>query len=284
VRSDDGTADSEATQTLSLDQFELDFHFSSGSVTGRVDLDNSSGSVAVEQGFVTYALPEDILSDASISAGRFLSSLGFEGDEPTDLYQISTSGGPYPTYQNGIAVNVDPHEKIGIRAAVLSGVWSVEDEDVKDPGFEVQLSVNPIENLTAKVGYAFEDVAVGDATETKSLLNGWAQFSEGPLTVAGEIDLLKNWEVIGEDGAVGSVEEGVHFLIMANVSLEEYLSAPVALTARFSSIKMDADKEAATSITVSPSYAASDDWTLLGEFRINSDESSQIAIESLFTF
>ncbi len=281
---DDGKEDSESAASLSLDEFELDLHFSSGSVTGRVDLDNSSGSVGVEQGFVTYALPEDILSDASISAGRFLSSLGFEGAEPTDLYQISSSGAPYPLYQNGVRVNVDPHEQIKISASVLSGVWNVEDEDVKDPGFEVQVSVSPIENLIAKAGYAFEDIAVGNADETKSLINAFAQFTEGDLTVAGEYNLLKNWGVNAEDGTVGSVEDGVHFLAMANMSLESVLDAPVAITARFSSIKMDADEEAATAITVCPSYQASDDWTLLAEYRVNSDDSSQIAIESLFTF
>ena len=76
----------------------------------------------------------------------------------------------------------------------------------------------------------------------------------------------------------------MHFLAMANMSLESVLDAPVAITARFSSIKMDADEEAATAITVCPSYQASDDWTLLAEYRVNSDDSSQIAIESLFTF
>ena len=93
---------------LSFDQFELDFHLDQGSVTGRVDVHSSPGDhgntgIKLEQAYVTYALPESTVSGVSIKAGRFLSAMGFEADEPTGLYQYSFSEGiPYPAYHNGI--------------------------------------------------------------------------------------------------------------------------------------------------------------------------------------
>jgi hypothetical protein len=285
VRTDDGQ---ESAATLNLKQFELDFHLNFGSVTGRVDIDNLSGpdgGVGVEQGFVTYTLPEDILPDASITAGRFLSSFGFESAEPTGLYQFSNSEGiPYPGYQNGVAVNMKPVEEVGIYAAFVSGVWDANDTDVKDPGFEAQVSLMPVEQVVAKIGFAFEDIVVGDTEETRSELNAWAQFTQGPLTLAGEVDMLKNWPS-GE----AIIEDGIHFLGLANVSLEDVVSAPVGVTVRFSGItlddKDDATEDTSTEITVSPSYAPNDNWTLLAEFKRRIDaEVTEVAIESLFTF
>ena len=267
--------DNHTDASLSFDQFELDFHLDYGSVTGRIDVDSTDAEqgIKLEQGFVTYTLPEDVVSGVSITAGRFLSSFGFEAAEPTGLYQYSFSEGiPYPGYQNGVAVNVNPVKEVGIYVALLSGVWDVNDTDVKNPGVEAQLALMPTDQITAKVGYAMDKMD----DYSQSELNAWAQFTQGPLTLAGEIDLLGNW---GADG-----NNGVHFLGMANVSLEDAISAPVAVTVRFSGINLD-DSDSSTEFTVSPSYTATDNWLLLAEFKQRIDaEETIIAAESLFTF
>ena len=271
VRSHDDHTDA----SLSFDQFELDFHLDYGSVTGRIDVDSTDADqgIKLEQGFVTYTLPEDVVSGISITAGRFLSSFGFEAAEPTGLYQYSFSEGiPYPGYQNGVAVNVNPVKEVGIYVALLSGVWDVNDTDVKNPGVETQLSLTPTDQITAKVGYAMDKMD----DYSQSEINAWAQFTQGPLTLAGEIDLLGNW---GADG-----NNGMHFLGMANVSLEDAIAAPVAITVRFSGINLD-DSDSSTEFTVSPSYAATDNWLLLAEFKQRIDAADTIiAAESLFTF
>ena len=273
VMTDDGK---ETTAGLSFDQLEVDFHYNYGSVTARADIDSTGGAdastVMLEQGFVTYTLPEDILPGASITAGRFLSTFGFESAEPTGLYQYSVSEGiPYPGYQNGVAVSVQPVKEVGIYAAVLSGVWDVNDKDVKNPGFETQVSLTPVEQVTAKVGFAMDDMD----EFTQSELNAWVSFTQGPLTVAGEIDLLQNW--FAKD------INGVHFLGMANVSLADVISG-VALTVRFSGIDLDG-ADTSTEITVSPSWTPKDNWMIRGEFKRRIDaEMTIFAIESLFTF
>ena len=263
---------------LSFDQFELDFHLNQGSVAARVDIDSTARTIGgqgvqLEQGYVTYTLPESTVSGVSIKAGRFLSAMGFEAAEPTGLYQYSFSEGiPYPGYHNGIGVDVKPAKQVGIYVALLSGVWNVNDTDVKNPGIEAQVALTPMEQLTAKVGYAIDKME----DYSQSELNAWVQFAQGPLTLAGEIDMLTNW---GADG-----KNGMHFLGMANVSLADMISAPVAVTLRFSGISLD-DEDSSTEFTLSPSYSATDNWLLLAEFKQRLDaEETIIALESLFTF
>ncbi|MCZ6678018.1 MAG: outer membrane beta-barrel protein [Candidatus Poribacteria bacterium] len=291
VIEDDGE---DTTIGLSFDQLELDFHLNYGSVTARVDIDSTGGfehpslagvgqtqDVTLEQGYVTYTLPKDVLPGASITAGRFLSTFGFETAEPTGLYQFSFSEGiPYPAYQNGVAINLAPTKQFGIYAAVLSGVWDVNDTDLENPGFETQVSLMPVKQLTAKVGFAVDDTG-GD--ENRSELNAWVQFSQGPLTLAGEIDLLNNWPS-EENGLPVVRDSGIHFLGMANVSLADVISAPVGLTVRFSGIDLE-DEETSTEITVSPSFNPVENWTLLAEFkRLIDKEVTQFAVKSLLTF
>ena len=133
---------------LSFDQFELDFHLNQGSVAARVDIDSTARTIGgkvvqLEQGYVTYTLPESTVSGVSIKAGRFLSAMGFEAAEPTGLFQYSFSEGiPYPGYHNGIGVDVKPAKQVGIYVALLSGVWNVNDTDVKNPGIEAQACVD----------------------------------------------------------------------------------------------------------------------------------------------
>ncbi len=263
---------------LSFDQFELDFHLNQGSVAARVDIDSTARTIGgkvvqLEQGYVTYTLPESTVSGVSIKAGRFLSAMGFEAAEPTGLFQYSFSEGiPYPGYHNGIGVDVKPAKQVGIYVALLSGVWNVNDTDVKNPGIEAQVALTPMEQLTAKVGYAIDKME----DYSQSELNAWVQFAQGPLTLAGEIDMLTDW---GADG-----KNGMHFLGMANVSLADMISAPVAVTLRFSGISLD-DEDSSTEFTLSPSYSATDNWLLLAEFKQRLDaEETIIALESLFTF
>ena len=71
------TMGDETDTSLSFDQFEMDFHLNYGSVTGQVDIDSTDPDqgIKLEQGFVTYTAPKDMLPGVSITAGRFLSSL-----------------------------------------------------------------------------------------------------------------------------------------------------------------------------------------------------------------
>ena len=272
------------------DQLEVDLKFSFDKLSAQADI-NGNDAITLEQAFVSYALSDQI----SITTGRFLSCIGFEAAEPVDMYQYSWSTGiPYPGYQNGVALNISPSNIIGVYASVVSGVWDSGDTDLNNPGFEAQLALTPIEGLTAKVGFAGDitkpaaapkaavpavvpvpAAPTAEAAESylKSELNAWVMYSAGPITVAGEVDLLGNW---GAEG-VG----GMHFLGMCNYGVTD----SAAVTVRFSGIKMDeADME--TSVTVSPSYSFNDNWGALIEVKqhLSEDGGTEIAVETLMTF
>ena len=124
---------------------------------------------------------------------------------------------------------------------------------------------------------------LGETEKTRTELNAWVSFTQGPLTLGGEIDLLGNWPGVEKDKAVFR-DSGIHFLGMANLALEDMISAPVAATVRFSGISLDGE-DASTEITFSPSYSATENWLLLAEVkRLIDAEETQIAVESLFSF
>ncbi len=267
----------DTTINSAVDQMELDFHLDYGEITARIDINSLPTGVEMEEAAVSYA-PAD-MSDIglSITVGRFLSSLGWEAAEPTGLYQYSVSAGiPYPGYQNGVAVSVSPSEKVGLYAAAMPSAWDVTETDWETPSFEGQVALLPTPEVTAKVGFAAEDM--GD--EFKSELNAWASYAKDALTLAVEIDVLSNWGIDEPADGGPTTESALHYLGMANYALTE----KVAVTARYSAF--DGDVTGLNSeIAVSPSYAATDNWFLLAEVRRNIDaETTEIAVEQIFTF
>ena len=267
VFADDGN---DTTLNGAVDQMEVDFHFDYGEITARIDINSLPDGVAMEEAALTYA-PED-MSDIglTITVGRFLSSFGWETAEPTGLFQYSVSAGiPYPGYQNGIGVSIAPSDKVKLYAAAIPSVWDTTETDWETIGVETQVSVMPTPEVTAKVGFAAEDM--GDHFQSE--MNAWAMYNKDALTLAVEIDLLGNWGV--ED------ESGLHYLGMVNYALSDQLG----VTVRYSGIDMDSSDDPDTEITFSPGYAVTDNWFLLAEFRRNIDaETTQIAVEQIFTF
>jgi hypothetical protein len=267
-------ADGDRTINSALDQMELDFNLDFGEVTARIDIGSQSTVVETEQAYVSYA-PED-MSDIglTITVGRFLSTLGWEAAEPTGLYQYSVSAGiPYPGYQNGVSVRVSPSDKVGVYVAAMPSAWDVTETDWETPSVEGQVSLMPTAEVTAKVGFAAEDM--GD--EYKSELNAWASYAKDALTLAVEVDVLSNWAV-DADGT--ETESALHYLGMANYGLTD----KIAVTGRYSAF--DGDITGMNSeFAVSPSYVISDNWGVLAEVRYNIDaETTEIAVEQIFTF
>lgn len=281
--------DVDATLNGSLDQFEVDFLYKYDKISARADINAlPSGAVALtadtipntfvtlEQGFVTYT-PGAV----SLSAGRFLSSSGFEAAEPTGLFQYSVSKALfYGGYQNGVNVAYST-PMFGLYGAVVSDLWNANETDfMNSPGFEGQVSLTPAEGVTAKATYLYQmydEDATGDASQ--QLLNVWGQYAKGKITAAAEYSMLIDWVV--PDGA-GVVNDGTGhaWLAMANYKITDVFAA----TIRYSgNILGDADPD--TEITFSPSVALSAQWLALAEIRQDIDATiTKYAVESLFMF
>ena len=283
--------DEDIEANASFDQFELDFHFANDKVSARVDVDSTSATsdasllIGLEQAHVSYAFSDKL----SVTAGRFLSCIGFEAAEPTDMYQYSWSQGiPYPGYQDGVAINFTLNDQVGIYASMVESVWgNPMSSSLNLPSFEAQVALTPIDKLTTKIGFAGDVLSNGAGTEyLQSEVNAWAQFDVADnFFVAAEFDLLGNWDAIAKDGNLRPEgDSGMHFLGMANYGLTD----KVAVTARFSGYKVgDGDLE--TEVTLSPSYTFTDSWGGLVELRqtladANGNSRTDIAIETIYTF
>ena len=283
--------DEDTEANAAFDQFELDFHFANDKVSARVDVDSTSTSsevsrlIGLEQAHVSYAFSDKF----SITAGRFLSCIGFEAAEPADMYQYSWSQGiPYPGYQDGVAINFTLNDQVGIYASMVESVWgNPMSSSLNLPSFEAQVALTPIDKLTTKIGFAGDVLSNGAGTEyLQSEVNAWAQFDVADnFFVAAELDLLGNWDAIAKDGNLRPEgDSGMHFLGMANYGLTD----KVAVTARFSGYKVgDGDLE--TELTLSPSYTFTDSWGGLVELRqtladADGNSRTDIAIETIYTF
>jgi hypothetical protein len=281
AKSVDGKEDT--TTTTSFDQWEIDFGFDAGTgITGNVDLNDTGDGAEVEQAFITAALAEGLTA----KAGLFLTPLGYEAAEPTGLYQYSVSATiiGYPGYANGVALSY-AQDLYSLYAAVVDGSYSGNSE-ADDVSFETQLKLMPAEGLTLQAGFASEkfdgtpadDVLLTPATEgyDQGILNFWAEYKTGGLTLAAEYNSLME---IGEAGA-----DGDGYLVMANYKLTDKL----ALTLRHSYAELDNGYEN-TEYTISPSYAFTSN--LLGILEARTDEyddssadAETYAAELLFTF
>ena len=282
--SDDGV------KTLSLDQLEVDFSSDLGEgISVRADMNALSANVELEQAYIAY----ETGSGVGLTLGKFLSCTGFEAAEPTGMYQYSYNNAGkatlvYGGYQHGIAAAYGK-DKFALYGALVSSVWDGDDTTFDDFGFEAQLTLAPLNGLTAKFALAHED-GLTHATQLESfdreLINIWASYQTGPLTAAVELNALANWE--GADGNL--YESGTGYLAMANYGIND----KIGITARVSGltltdpvIKGRADYEV-SEMTVAPSYALSGNLALVAEVKMHTegeaDAVPQIGLESLLTF
>jgi hypothetical protein len=257
-------ADGEDTEKMGFDQWEIDLHFSPvDHVSARVDLDGQpttdQDGVEVEQAFIVY----DTEKGLSAKAGKFLSALGYEGAEPTLLYQYSVSATiiGYPGYSSGAGATYTFGEMGHIYAAVLDGSYS-GDEDADSVSPEVQLVLKPVEGLTLQAGYAQEDFDDADDdldgvidTEgfDKSIANFWAEYKAGGLTAAAEFNFLTD--------AQGPESDGEGYLVMANYDWGFF-----GLTLRHSGVDLDNDYED-YEFTVAPNFQVAEPLLLVTEYR-----------------
>jgi hypothetical protein len=253
-------------------------------ISARADINSlGGGDMAFEQGFVTYAN-----GPFSFSTGRFLSSSGFEAAEPTGLYQFSVSKNlsnaydvvAYGGYQNGVNVAYST-PLFGLYGAVVSDIWDSGETDVlKSPGFEGQVTATPVEGVTAKVAYLYQMYDEGE--DFQGLLNAWASYAAGPVTLAAEYNLLNSWAV-----GAATEETGHGWLAMANYKVNDL----VAATVRYSGIVFPdiGEGQPDQEVTFSPSLALSPNWLALAEVKYHFgnddvDSKTQYAVEGLFSF
>jgi hypothetical protein len=261
--------------SFGLDQFEIDFMFAgSDGVSAQVDVEyNDDDGTFVEQAFITKAFTDEF----SVKAGRFLSYSGWETEEPTGLFQYSGVGYAsafYGYYQQGISASYNSG-MFGVMASVVTSAFDPLDRDAGELSYEVGVSFQPMEGLTAKAFFISEKD--DDFSDETTIINAWVSYAMSGFTFAAEFNTA--------DYADGGDGDG--FLLMAN-----YATGPWGITARYHDWDVNTGLSPAagevSGFTIAPSYKVGDNLLLVAEFRSDDfaggGSSNSVALEALFTF
>ncbi|MDQ8186115.1 porin [Pelagicoccus sp. SDUM812002] len=274
--------------SFDLDQMELDFLFSFDEITAQVDLDYQRGDaneIDLEQAFLTYDLGEG----TSVTAGKFLSYMGWETAEPTGLYQYSYAyGTTIPGYHNGVSIDFsDDWGSIGL--ALVDSVYdddgSINGDDPFEVGAEAKLVLTPAEGWTFFLGYGLDSADNGGVD--RELINFWGSYEVGSSTFAAEYNVYT-------DG----FRDIDQWLLMYSVAVGD----KGTFTARISNDKRDYESQMAsamvgsgqlededTKYTLAYIHAVNDNLAIVSEISevdMGSwrGSSTEYALEALFTF
>ena len=270
-----GDTASSSDSSAEIDEFEVDFLFSQDKINAQVDLNylGGPGDVELEQAHIGYAVSDSF----SLKAGKFLSCIGFESFDMNGKYQYSAAASTvYPGHHTGLA-GVYSGDTFGVYGSVVDGTWSA-DGDTDNLGYEVQVFTSPAEGLTIKLGYATEDLETTLGQNDMAMLNLWAGYSVGSLTVAAEYSNLE--EFVKKDEFLG---DGDAYMLMGNYAFTDSVNA----TLRYSHV--DTDWAEIDEFTISPRFVISDSVSVITEYRhrdydVGGADEDLLAARVLYTF
>jgi hypothetical protein len=272
--SDDGTTD---TEKLDLEGAEVDLLFNLDTVSGEVHLQTDGGTVELEQAFVTYDLGNGLV----VTAGRYLSLLGFEADETVTRYTRSRAydlTSVIPLYNEGVKLEA-VSDQGWLAVSLQNEVWSgfgpgnINGDAI---GLEVQAGFTGQQGLTAVIGYAGQDTQ-GNANPNGEIYNIWVSYESGPLILAAEYNDFAN---AGEKDKTGD-----SVMVLGRYAINENSS----ITGRYSEENLD-DGRGAEKWSVAPQYSFTDNLAGRIEYSRTDyvgtgvDEVDFFALEAMFTF
>ncbi|MCV6615646.1 MAG: porin [Cellvibrionaceae bacterium] len=275
----------DSVSSTGLDQVELNLLYTfSDKLTAQVDIeyddDGNGKETDIEQAFFSYALSDQL----SLKAGRFLSYSGWETQEPTGLFQYSGTGYAkyfYGGYQQGVSAAYNA-KSYALAMSVVSDIGDLKGEasDTSNPAFELMAAIMPSDSVTVK-GFYITDKLDG-SSETSNLLNLWASYADGPLTLAAEYNQSENAP------AAGAGVDADGYLLMANYAFDKW-----ALTFRYHHWELDQEMvgsiEEYNGFTIAPSFNITENLLIVTEYRFDEDKISgadinTFAVEALLSF
>ena len=265
------------TESIGLDQVEVDFAFSGESVSAEVHLHNLDGdTIDLEQAFVNY----DLGNGVTVSGGKMLNLLGFESDEPTGRYQSSyaysftsasaTNGETGRIYAEGIRASFGV-EDVAIAISGYNGLYGAAGADL-DLAYDAQVVFSGVENLTVALGYAEDDNSNKTAAIAEAV-NVWASYESGQVMVAGEYN----------DVTDGNGKEGDSYLLLANYQINDNASISV----RYSEQDLVGTTNDVEKFSIAPIYNFTDNLSAFVEYstgEVNGEDNDSFSIETVFTF
>jgi hypothetical protein len=229
-----------------LTKFSMNFKPVTGVISLNYFPNLPSSEFTVLDAYVTL----DAGNGVTVTAGKFLSYMGYESFYPSLMDQISYANGDFlgaiPGYHSG--VKVDYADKVqGVGVAVVDSSYSPYggtrgDGELKhNAGFEGYYTYTGVTNLTLWAGFT-HDTKGGFQPHSVTTFDFWASYqATKELRVAAEF--------VTKDAAIGA--KGTDWIAFANYTFSEKVSS----TFRVSGEKMKDGGPGFTKYTVCPAYA-----------------------------
>jgi len=297
--------DTTDSQSLGIDEVEINFELNVGNVSGSIQIDNNNeraytsgfaaGSITddgnasndssssatnrsqndldIEQAYFTYNINDAV----SVTFGRYGSALGFEREDPAGLYTFSRA------YSGSFNLgNVDAAAVEGVTVAYSGDAYSIAasfeeaagtDLEVNDLNLELAFTYTGIAGVNIGGGYFFDN-AEGDETD---VLNIHVSRQFGKLLLAGEYIEAST----SSTTAANNVDNDA-YLLLADYDINDKLGFAVRFSQNEQGSNGDYEK-----FTIAPNYAITDSLGAIIEYSDVDDagtDSEAYAVELTYTF
>jgi hypothetical protein len=291
LENDANIADS---QSLSVDEVELDFIVNVGNIAGEIHLDagtnngsvfNDRDGIEVEQAHMTYSLDNGV----SFTFGQFGSALGFEREDPAGLYTFSRAYDNDSNNDTNVTSadrvfnlgDVDGYAYEGLRigysvdnfsfaASIQSEAGDSRDIETNDLDIEFSFAYTGFAGATIGGGYRYDNE--DNTSNEVDVLNLHISKQFGKLLLAGEY-IASESDNQDKDG----------YMILGDYDFND--KAGVAL--RFSNNEQEGTRGDYEKLTIAPNYAITESLGAILEYsdiEDNTVSSELIAVELTYTF
>jgi len=275
----------------SVDKFDMDaakllFTGTFKPVTGVVSLYYQPGAPSDVTVLDAYATV-DVGGGSTITAGKFLSYLGYEAFDIPNMTQISYANGdflgPIPGYHTGVKWDYSDKD-FGIGGALVDSVYSGPnylkgDGELKhNGGFEGYAVYKAVPDLTLWAGFAYETKGnVLHKNEAITTIDFWGSYN---LSKASTIAA----EYVHKDGGPG--DTGFNWLAFYSYNFDAKWSSVF----RVSGEKLDNGGPEFTKFTVCPTYKINDNFSVRAEYsyydydKFTANTASFFGVQGVFKF
>jgi len=267
------------TESLGLDEIEVNFLLNVGSVSGAIHVDTEGGTdtVDIEQAHFSYSLDNGL----SFTLGRYGSALGLEREDPAGLYTFSRAYDDVlgsPSYNFG-DVDSSSNEglKVGYSAENFSVAVSFQEATgaalaTEDLDTEISVSYTGMENVVINAGYKIDN---GTAGSERDVFGVNATYTAGKALFGAEY-------ISADDDAAANGEDA--FLLLVDYDVSDKLGVAVRYSEWETSSTNDYSK-----ITIAPNYAITDSLGAILEYSDTDSgtanlDSDKIVLELTYTF
>jgi hypothetical protein len=274
-----------ATDKFDLDAVKTLFSTNFKPVTGVISLyyqPNAPHDVTVLDAYATV----DVGGGSTVTAGKFLSYLGYEAFDLVNMSQISYANGdflgPIPGYHSGVKYDYSDKD-VGFGMALVDSVYSGPyylkgDGELKhNAGFEGYFVYKAIPDVTVWAGFAYDTKGnVIHKNDEILTLNIWASYN---LTKDSSLGL----EYVNKDGGLG--DKGYNWLAFFG----QNFTPKVSTAFRLSGEKMKSGP-GFTKYTVAPAYKVNDNFLVRAELsyydytKYTADSALFFGIQSVLKF